>query len=103
MFDVAVDLRAGSPTFLKVHAQLLSADTPLALLIPEGFAHGFQTLTDDVDMLYFHSAPYVADSEGGICPTDPQLGISWPLEISEMSARDANHPRLNASFAGVRL
>jgi dTDP-4-dehydrorhamnose 3,5-epimerase len=48
-----------------------------------------------------HSEPYIADSEGGICPTDARFGINWPLEISEMSARDANHPRLDASFVGV--
>jgi dTDP-4-dehydrorhamnose 3,5-epimerase len=103
VFDVAVDLRAGSPALLKFHTLILTEDTPLALLVPEGFAHGFQALTDDVEMLYLHSLPYVAASEGGICPTDARLGIAWPLEISEISARDANHPRLDVSFTGVKL
>jgi dTDP-4-dehydrorhamnose 3,5-epimerase len=103
VFDVAVDLRADSPALLKFHTQILTEDTPLALLIPEGFAHGFQSLTDDVEMLYLHSSPYIAASEGGICPTDARLGIVWPLEISEMSDRDANHPKLDGSFNGVKL
>jgi|SRR5437867_9387534 len=103
VFDVAVDLRAGSPAFLRFHAELLSEHNAKALLIPEGVAHGFQTLADHVEMLYLHSAPYVEEAEGGIYPLDPRLAISWPLEISEMSARDAKHPKLDAHFGGVLL
>ncbi|MDP3085503.1 MAG: dTDP-4-dehydrorhamnose 3,5-epimerase family protein [Rubrivivax sp.] len=101
VFDVAVDLRAGSPTFLRWHASTLTADNGCALLIPEGFAHGFQTLTDDVEMLYCHSAPHVAAAEGGIHPLDEQLAIDWPLPVSEMSPRDAAHARLATEFEGV--
>lgn len=101
VWDVAVDVRAGSPTFLRWHAEELSEENGRALLIPEGFAHGFQTLTDDVEMLYCHSAGYVAAAEGGVQPADPRLEISWPLPIGELSARDAGHAALTEQFAGI--
>jgi len=101
VWDVAVDLRRGSPTFLRWHAERLSADNHVALLIPQGFAHGFQTLVDDVEMLYCHSAPYTAHAEGGLRPLDPRLALAWPLPVGEMSARDAGHPLVTADFEGV--
>jgi dTDP-4-dehydrorhamnose 3,5-epimerase len=101
ILDVAVDLRKNSPTFLQWHAEELSAENHRALLIPEGFAHGFQTLTDDCELLYLHSAPYKSEAEGGICPTDPRLNIDWPLEFYEISQRDAGHPLLNNEFKGI--
>ena len=103
IWDVAIDLRANSPTFLQWHAEHLSADNGRALLIPEGFAHGFQTLTDDVDMVYCHSAPYVAAAEGGLNPLDPYLKISWPLPIAELSIRDNQHRLIDAGFEGLKL
>lgn len=101
VWDVAVDLRANSPTFLKWHAAELSADNRRALLIPEGFAHGFQTLTADCELLYLHSAAYVPDAEGGLQPQDPALAIAWPLAISEISARDAQHALLTQEYTGL--
>jgi dTDP-4-dehydrorhamnose 3,5-epimerase len=101
VFDVAVDLRKGSPTFLRWHAQELSAENRLALLIPAGFAHGFQALSEECELLYVHSAPYMAVAEAGISPCDVALAISWPLAIAEMSERDAGHPPLDADFRGV--
>ncbi|MBW6420727.1 dTDP-4-dehydrorhamnose 3,5-epimerase [Rhizobium sp. XQZ8] len=103
VLDIAVDLRADSPTFLKWHAEELSAENRRSLLIPEGFAHGFQTLTDDCEMLYFHSVPYAPGSEGALSALDPALGISWPLEITEMSERDRRHPNLTEQFTGLTL
>ncbi len=103
VWDVAIDLRAGSRTFLQWHAERLSADNGHALLIPEGFAHGFQALSDDVELLYCHSAAYSAEAEAGLNPTDPKLAITWPLQITELSSRDAQHPMLNEQFAGVAL
>jgi dTDP-4-dehydrorhamnose 3,5-epimerase len=103
VLDVAVDLRADSPTFLRFHCELLSEREANALLIPEGYAHGFQTLTDDVEMLYLHSAPYAPEAEGGIHPLDSRVAISWPLAVSELSARDSNHPKLDEEFRGIRL
>lgn len=101
VWDVAVDLRAGSPTFLQWHAERLSADNGHALLIPEGFAHGFQALSDEVELLYCHSAAYSAAAERGLHPQDAVLGIAWPLTITEMSTRDAAHPQLDAHFTGL--
>lgn len=103
VFDVAVDLRPGSATFLQWHAELLSADNRKTLVIPEGFAHGFQTLTDDCEMFYLHTAVYDPAAEGGLNPHDPSLAIAWPLPIVDLSERDATHPMLAAGFSGVRL
>ena len=101
VFDVAVDLRRDSPTFLHWHGQELSADNKTSLLIPEGFAHGFQTLTDNCEMLYLHTAPYVASSEGALNANDPLLAIEWPCRVTQMSERDQNHPFLTDDFEGV--
>ncbi|NCD41479.1 MAG: dTDP-4-keto-6-deoxy-D-glucose epimerase [Bacteroidia bacterium] len=101
IFDVAVDLRQGSPTFLSWHGEILSSANNKAMLIPEGFAHGFQTLTDDVELLYCHSAPYAAEFEGGMQPTDSLLGIIWPIPIAMLSKRDSGHPLLTDSFKGI--
>jgi len=103
VFDVAVDLRRNSPTFLHWHAERLSADNHRTLVILEGFAHGFQTLTDDCEMLYFHSTVYRPEAEGGLQPQDPRLAIDWPLAVTELSRRDAGHPLLDESFEGVAL
>jgi dTDP-4-dehydrorhamnose 3,5-epimerase len=103
VFDVAVDLRRGSSTFLKWFGANLSADNGRALLIPEGFAHGFQALTEDCELLYLHSCAYHAASEGGVNPEDPRVAISWPCPIAEMSARDRGHPMLPPDFLGIAL
>ena len=103
VFDVAVDLRADSPTFLRWHGEVLSADNRKSLLIPEGLAHGFQTLTEDCELLYLHTEAYVPQAEGGLHPREPLVGVDWPLPITELSPRDENHPLLSAGFAGVRL
>lgn len=101
VFDVAVDLRDGSPTFLRWYAVTLSADNYKTLVIPEGFAHGFQTLTDDCEMLYFHTAAFNPDAEGGLNARDPRLAIEWPLPVAGMSPRDAAHALVNDSFIGM--
>jgi len=103
VFDVAVDLRAGSSTFLQWYGVHLSADNHCALLIPEGFGHGFQALTDDVELLYCHSIEYAPSSEAGLNPQDKKLAIAWPLPIAEMSARDAGHSSLGDNFEGLSI
>jgi dTDP-4-dehydrorhamnose 3,5-epimerase len=103
VFDVAVDLRRGSPTFLSWHAELLSAENHKTFVIPEGFAHGFQTLCDNCEMLYFHTAAYSPEAEGGLNALDPRLAIRWPLPVSGLSPRDASHPRVEANFAGIDI
>jgi dTDP-4-dehydrorhamnose 3,5-epimerase len=101
VFDVAVDVRRDSPTYLNWCAETLSADNGHALLIPPGFAHGFQALTDDVELLYCHSKAYNAAAEGGANVRDPRIAIRWPLQIGELSARDTSHPYVGAGFEGV--
>jgi dTDP-4-dehydrorhamnose 3,5-epimerase len=103
IFDVAVDLRRGSPGFLQWHGETLSAENGHALLIPKGFAHGFQTLTDDCELLYLHSAAYERSAEGGLNAADPKLAIAWPLAISDMSERDRNHAMIAPEFDGIDL
>jgi len=103
IWDVAVDLRRESPTFLQWHAEVLSADNNRAMLIPEGFAHGFQTLTDNVGLLYLHTAFYEKTAEDGVDPLDPMLSIDWPLPVSMLSERDRNFTPLNENYYGVVL
>lgn len=103
VWDVAVDLRQSSPTFLQWHAEELSATNNRALLIPPGFAHGFQTLQDDCELIYFHSEPYDPSLERGLNPRDPRLAIPWPLEITNISPRDVAHPMIKSEFQGVLL
>lgn len=101
VWDVVVDVRPDSATFMHWHSECLSAENGRALLIPEGFAHGFQTLTDDVELLYCHTVIYSPDFEAGLNPQDPRLKISWPLPITEISARDKAHPLQNIDSKGV--
>jgi len=101
VFDVAVDLRRGSPTFLQWHAERLSAENQRSLLIPRGFAHGFQALSDDCELVYLPSMPYAPAAEGALNVRDPALAIEWPLPIADLSPRDASHPHVGASFPGL--
>ena len=103
VWDVAVDLRADSPTYLQWHAERLSADNGCALLIPPGLAHGFQVLADHAELLYLHSAAYAPEAEAGLHPLDSRLGLAWPLPVTELSPRDRSHAWLTDAFEGVRL
>ncbi|GAB0149502.1 MULTISPECIES: dTDP-4-dehydrorhamnose 3,5-epimerase family protein [unclassified Marichromatium] len=101
VWDLALDLRAGSPTFLQWHAERLEAERPTTLVIPEGCAHGFQTLTEDCELLYLHTAPHVPEAEGGVRVDDPRLAIPWPLPLGERSARDRALALLDDEFRGI--
>jgi dTDP-4-dehydrorhamnose 3,5-epimerase len=101
IFDVAVDLRRDSPTFLRWHGEVLSAANMTSLLVPQGFAHGFQTLSDECELIYLHSRPFAPDAEGGLNVRDPGLGIQWPLPLAEISARDAAWAFISRDFAGI--
>jgi dTDP-4-dehydrorhamnose 3,5-epimerase len=103
IFDVAVDIRSGSPTFLQWHGEVLSAENFQSLLIPEGFAHGFQTLSDDCELLYLHTAAYAPQAEGALNVQDSRLGIAWTDPITEMSDRDRSHAYLSDGFRGIVL
>lgn len=101
VFDVAVDLRKDSPTFLKWFGTELSVGNKQMMYIPEGFAHGFQTLSDNVELLYHHSAFYNPQAEGGLLYNDSLIDIHWPLPVAELSERDTRHPILDKNFKGI--
>lgn len=101
VWDVAVDIRRGSPTFLRWHAEHLSAENLRALFIPQGFAHGYQALSADCQLIYVHSAPYSQVAQGALNPTDSRLGIPWPLDITVISERDRSHRFLTPDYQGV--
>jgi len=103
VWDVAVDLRAGSPTFLRWHAVELSAESGQMFMIPEGCAHGFQVLEPESELLYLHTEHYAPQAEGGVCHDDPALGIQWPLPVADLSQRDRAHPLLTSDYSGIQL
>jgi dTDP-4-dehydrorhamnose 3,5-epimerase len=95
VFDVAVDLRKGSPTYLQWHGVKLSAENMDMLAVPEGFAHGFQALEDDVEIIYLVTSFYSPQCEGGMNHADPQIGIRWPLPITDVSGKDLRYSYLS--------
>lgn len=103
IWDLAVDLRSNSPTFLQWHGEVLSAANRKSLLIPEGYAHGFQTLTEDCELIYLHTESYHSETEGALNVSDPRLGITWPLPISDLSDRDRNHLLIDKNYQGIVL
>lgn len=101
--DVIVDLRRGSPTFLQWHAEVLTDENFRMVYLPEGFAHGFQTLEDDVAVIYQASSPYTPSAERGVCYGDPLVGIQWLVPDAIVSEKDAGLAWLDESFQGVNL
>ena len=95
VFDVAVDLRKGSKTFGSYCALELSSDNRAMIAIPPGFAHGFQTLSSNVELIYFHTEFYSPELEGGVSPLDSSISIRWPLESRGLSDRDLSLPQLS--------
>lgn len=103
VLDVVVDVRYNSPTFLKYFSIKLSAENHKSLLVPEGFAHGFQTLVNDCELIYFHTAYYNRDAEAALNALDPFIGIEWALPLSERSERDNLHPYIDSTFKGIKI
>jgi len=101
VFDVIIDLRSDSATFLQYVAVELSEKNMLSLYIPEGFAHGFQTLEDNSQLIYHHTAFYEPGYEAGIRYNDPAIQIAWPLPVSVITEKDKNHELLNNRFKGI--
>jgi dTDP-4-dehydrorhamnose 3,5-epimerase len=101
IYDVVIDIRPNSSSFLQWHGEVLSSSNKSSLIIPEGFAHGFQALSPDCELIYFHSEAYNSASEAGINFQDPLLSISWPIEITEVSERDRLHEFIDKDFKGV--
>lgn len=103
VFDVVIDLRENSPTFLKWFGAELACEEFNMMYIPKGCAHGFQTLEENCELLYFHTSFYKPASEGAIRFDDPLVSIQWPLQAVNMSQKDKSYPLLNSAFAGIQL
>ncbi len=101
VYDVIIDLRLGSPTFMQWSALELSAENHKLLYIPEGFAHGFQTLADNTELIYQHSTFHSPGHEKGIRFDDPALNIAWPLPVSMISPKDQHYSLINCAFKGM--
>lgn len=103
IFDVVVDLRQGSPTFLQWYGIHLNADDNIGLIVPQGCAHGYQALTDNAEFLYLVSTPYEADSEGVVHALDPSLGIKWPFDMKILSDKDQSAAMITNSYTGINI
>lgn len=103
VIDVAVDLRAGSPTFLKWFGKELTPESNLMMAVPEGFAHGYQALEPGSEIVYFNTAFYEPSVEGAINPKDPGINVQWPMPVSNLSPRDESTPFLTDDFRGIAL
>jgi dTDP-4-dehydrorhamnose 3,5-epimerase len=103
VYDVIVDIRSKSPTFLQWFGETLTAKNRKMMYIPEGFAHGFQTLEGNSELLYFHTEFFSPEFETGLRFDDPLLAIKWPLLATDVSKRDKSHPLLNFDYRGVEL
>lgn len=101
VWDVAVDLRRDSPTFLRWHSEVLTPENSRLMVIPEGCAHGFQVLDEDSELLYLHTAAYAPQAEGALRYDDPSIAINWPLPVSDVSDRDVRHPLITNEFQGL--
>lgn len=99
--DIIVDLRRQSSSYLQHECFELDEENRLQLYVPRGFAHAFQTVSDNVEVTYLVSAPYVPAAEGGLRYSDPRLGIVWPLPVSVISDKDASWPLLADEPANV--
>ena len=102
VLNVIVDLRSDSDTFLQTEQILLDSKKRNMSYVPRGFANGIQTLEDNSELIYFSSAPYNKEFEKGIRWNDPCIDIKWPLEITDISEKDLNHPDFNISTDGMR-
>ncbi|BCF90135.1 dTDP-4-dehydrorhamnose 3,5-epimerase family protein [Paraburkholderia largidicola] len=102
VWDVIVDLRPASSTFMRWHAVELAPDNARAVFIPEGCAHGFQTLESDSRLLYLHTQFYAPAAERGVAHDDPQLAIAWPRAVTMMSERDRSLPGVAQYLSDLR-
>ncbi len=103
VYDVAIDLRKTSSSFLQWHGEILSAENLKMMYIPKGFAHGFQTLKKNSELLYFHTEFYSPQHEGGIRYDDPLINIQWPLKITDISKKDYSYELLSNDFIGIEI
>lgn len=101
VFDVVVDLRRGSSSFLQWRSFELNGNDGTSIIVPAGFAHGFIALSDDVEMLYLHDKPYVEEAQRGVLHNDPRLNIHWPIPVTQISDKDTAYPPITPDFTGV--
>jgi dTDP-4-dehydrorhamnose 3,5-epimerase len=101
IFDVAVDLRKDSPTFLHWYGEILSAENMKAFVIPEGCAHGIQSLEDNTEMIYISASPFCREAEDGIRYDDPKVSIQWPLDRTIISEKDLSYSFIPNDFEGI--
>ncbi len=101
VFDVIIDLRKASPTFLQWFSIELSAENKKMLYIPGGFAHGFQSLTGNCELIYHHTEYFTPEAESGIRYNDPAINIQWPLPAGFVSERDKRHSHIDKNFKGL--
>jgi len=102
-YDVIIDIRYESPTFLKYFGTELNEDNMKMIYVPEGFAHGFQTLENNTQLVYHHSQYYNPEHERGIRYNDPAVGIDWPLEPINVTAKDKNYPSIDNNYKGIKI
>ncbi len=103
VFDVVIDLRKGSDTFLQWHGEYLNAENFKMMIIPEGFAHGFQVIKQNTEIIYFSTASYTPEAESGVLFNDEKIGIEWPLQVTDISDRDLKHEMITKEFKGLNI
>jgi len=104
LFDVAVDLRVGSPTYLQYFSAELTAENKKFLIIPEGFGHGFQTLEPNTEILYLVTEEFSVQHDDGINPIDPAVSVEWPLKIALLSKKDTDRKYISdRGFTGINV
>jgi dTDP-4-dehydrorhamnose 3,5-epimerase len=101
VFDVAIDIRKDSETFLQWHGEYLNAENFKMMVIPEGFAHGFQAIKPNSEMMYFHTNSYEHSAESGMLFNDQKIGINWPIKVTSVSDRDRRHKIITETFKGI--
>jgi dTDP-4-dehydrorhamnose 3,5-epimerase len=103
VYDVIVDLRANSPTFLKWFGVELSAENKRTIYIPKGVAHGFQVLIENSELIYCHTTAYNKQSEGAVLYNDEMIEIKWPLPVTNISSKDKGYNSLDVNFKGIKI
>lgn len=103
VFDVVIDIRENSETFLQWHGEYLSSENYKMMIVPEGFAHGFQVIKENSQLLYLHTESYTPESESGILFNDKAVKIKWPLQVTDISNRDLKHNVVTKNFKGINI
>jgi dTDP-4-dehydrorhamnose 3,5-epimerase len=103
VFDVVVDLRKDSDTFLQWHGEYLNSKNFKMMVIPEGFAHGFQVIKPNSELIYFHTESYTQKAESGLLFNDERIGIKWPLQVTDVSDRDLRHKLITKEFKVLNI